>query len=219
MTETSEKPTPGFNNKIPEKIMTPDTVETRIGTLKFIDGVPTAETTQKVYDNLDFLRGVEVFLNFIPATSMEGLRLGNVERGATKSNQALIYDQLLDSNPLLLTGNTDTVYCFGFLDLETDGSTVVEIPPGCGPGTVDDAFFRFVTDMGGPGPDQGKGGKYLIVPAWFKGEVPKDKREGGEYFVSRSPSKVNWLVLRGFLVDGKRMRRRRCSARGSRFIR
>jgi hypothetical protein len=203
MTETSEKPTPGFNNKIPEKIMTPDTVETRIGTLKFIDGVPTAETTQKVYDNLDFLRGVEVFLNFIPATSMEGLRLGNVERGATKSNQALIYDQLLDSNPLLLTGNTDTVYCFGFLDLETDGSTVVEIPPGCGPGTVDDAFFRFVTDMGGPGPDQGKGGKYLIVPAWFKGEVPKDKREDGEYFVSRSPSKVNWLVLRGFLVDGK----------------
>jgi hypothetical protein len=220
MTETSEKPTPGFNNKIPEKIMTPDTVETRIGTLKFIDGVPTAETTQKVYDNLDFLRGVEVFLNFIPATSMEGLRLGNVERGATKSNQAVIYDQLLDSNPLLLTGNTDTVYCFGFLDLETDGSTVVEIPPGCGPGTVDDAFFRFVTDMGGPGPDQGKGGKYLIVPAWFKGEVPKDKREGGEYFVSRSPSKVNWLVLRGFLVDGKPdAASKMFRARGSRFIR
>ena len=104
MTETSEKPTPGFNNKIPEKIMTPHTVETRIGTLKFIDGVPTAETTQKVYDNLDFLRGVEVFLNFIPATSMEGLRLGNVERGATKSNQALIYDQLLGFQPAAAHG-------------------------------------------------------------------------------------------------------------------
>ena len=45
--------TPGFNHKIPEKIMTPDKVETRIGTLNFVDGVPTAETTQKVYDNLD----------------------------------------------------------------------------------------------------------------------------------------------------------------------
>jgi len=82
--------TPGFNQKIPEKIMTPDTVETRIGTLRFVDGVPTAETAQSVYDNLDFLRGVEVFLNLIPAASLEALRLGNVARGATKSNQAVI---------------------------------------------------------------------------------------------------------------------------------
>ena len=137
--------------------MTPDKVETRLGTLNFVDGVPTTETTQKVYDNLDFLRGTEVFLNFIPATSMEGLRLGAIERGATKSNQALLFDQLMDSNPLFLTGNTDTVYCMVFLDLEADGPTVVEIPPGTGPGTVDDAFFRFVIDMGGPGPDRGQG--------------------------------------------------------------
>ena len=80
-----------------------------------------------------------------------------------------------------------------FLDLEADGPTVVEIPPGCGPGTVDDAFFRFVIDMGAPGPDAGKGGKYLIVPAGYKGELPKDKKDGGEYFVARSPSYVNWL--------------------------
>ncbi len=183
--------------------MTPDKVETRTGTLNFVDGVPTAETTQKCYDNLDFLRGTEVFLNFVPATSLEAIRLGCAERGAAKSNQAIIFDQLCDSNPLLLTANTDTVYCFAFLDLDVDGPTVVEIPAGCGPGTVDDAFFRFVIDMGGPGPDQGKGGKYLIVPEGFKGEVPKDKKDGGEFFVARSPSKSNLLVLRGFLVDGK----------------
>jgi hypothetical protein len=195
--------TPGFNQEIPAKIMTPDKVETRIGTLNFVDGVPTAETTQRVYDHLDFLRGVEVFLNFIPATSMEGIRLGAIETGATKSNHALLFDQLMDSNPLYLTGNTDTVYCMVFLDLEADGPTVVEIPPGCGPGTVDDAFFRFVTDMGGPGPDQGKGGKYLIVPPGYEGELPKDKKDGGEYFVAHSTSYVNWVPLRGFLVDGK----------------
>jgi hypothetical protein len=190
-------PTPGFNNKIPGKILTPDKVETRIGTLNFVDGVPTAETTQKVYDNLDFLRGIEVFLNFIPAASLESMRLGHVEMGAPRSNQAIIFDQLLDSNPLFLTGNTDTVYCSVVLDLETDGPTVVEVPPGSGPGTVNDAFFRFVVDMGAPGPDRGKGGKYLIVPPGYKGELPK---EG--YFVARSPSYVNWLILRGFLVDG-----------------
>lgn len=71
----AQEKTPGFNQKIPEKIMTPDTVKTRIGTLKFVDGVPTEETTRDVYDHLNFLRGVEVFLSFIPATSMEGIRL------------------------------------------------------------------------------------------------------------------------------------------------
>ncbi len=198
-----ENATPGFNNKIPDKILTPDKVETRIGTLNFVDGVPTAETAQKAYDNLDFLRGVEVFLNLMPAASVEAARLGNAELGAIKSNQAVIFDQLLDSNPLLLTGNTDTVFLISTLDLETDGPTVVQVPAGSGPGTVNDAFFRFVVDMGGPGLDQGKGGKYLIVPPGYKGTLPKDKKDGGEYFVVRSPSYVNLMILRGFLVDGK----------------
>jgi hypothetical protein len=202
----AQGPTPGFNQSIPEKIMTPGKVETPFGALDFVDGVPTAETTQRLYDNLDYIRGVEVFLNFIPATSMEGLRLGAIETvggGAIKSNQAIIFDQLMDSSPLYLTGNTDTVYCMIFLDLEQDGPTVVEVPPGTGPGTVDDAFFRFVIDMGAPGPDAGKGGKYLLLPPDYKGEMPTDKKDGGEYFVAQSTSYVNWVPLRGFLVDGK----------------
>jgi hypothetical protein len=64
--------TPGYNHKIPPQIMTPDSVETRLGTLKFFDGFPDKETTQKAFDNLDFMRGVETFLDFIPATSIEG---------------------------------------------------------------------------------------------------------------------------------------------------
>jgi len=144
-----------------------------------------------------------VFLNLVPAASIEAIRRGSVALGATKSNQATVYDQLADSNPLLLTANTDTVYAFAVLDLETDGPTVVEVPPGSGPGTVNDAFFRFVVDMGAPGPDRGKGGKYLIVPAAYEGSLPKDVKDGGGYHIARSPSYVNIVVLRGFLVDGK----------------
>ena len=195
--------TPGFNNEIPEKILTPDKVVTPLGTFDFVDGVPTVASTQKLYDNLDLMRGVEIFLNFIPAASLEGIRLGAIENGARKSNQAVLFDHLMDSNPLYLTGNTDTVYCMVMLDLEADGPTVLEIPPGMGPGTVDDAFFRFVIDLGAPGPDAGKGGKYLILPPGYKGDVPKDKKDGGEYFVAQSTSYVNWVPLRGFLVDGK----------------
>jgi hypothetical protein len=193
----AQEVTPGFNNKIPESIMTPDQVDTRLGRLEFFDGIPTRETAALVYDNLDFLRGVETFLNGMPATSLEGLRLGFTSLGANNSNQVILFDRLMDSNPLFLTGNTDTVYVSAFLDLEKDGPTVVEIPAGAGPGTVNDAYFRFVVDMGAPGPDRGKGGKYLILPPGYEGEVPDG------YFTARSTSFVNWLILRGFLVDGK----------------
>ena len=205
--------TPGYNNKIPDTILTPDTVETRIGPLKFFDGSPTEDTVDLVYDNLDFMRGVETFLNGMPASSIEGLRRGQLELGATDSNHVVIFDDLMDSDPIFLTGNTDTVYALAFFDLNKDGPIVVEVPQGAGPGTVNDAFFRFVVDMGAPGPDQGKGGKYLILPPEYDG--PLEAPIGGKaqdvavndstekMFVTRSPSYVNWLILRGFLVDGK----------------
>ena len=196
-TAFAQEPTPGYNNKILESIMTPDKVETRIGTLEFFDGIPTKKTAALLYDNLDFLRGVETFLNGMPATSMEAMRLGLAALGARNSNQVVIFDQLMDSNPLFLTGNTSTVYCVPFLDLKKDGPTVLEIPAGAGPGTVNDAFFRFVIDMGPPGPDRGKGGKYLILPPDYEGDVPDG------YFTAKSTSWVNWVALRGFLVDGK----------------
>jgi len=52
--------------------------------------------------------------------------------------------------------------------------------------------------MGAPGPDRGKGGKYLILPPDFEGEAPVP----AEYFVKKSPTYVNWLPLRGFMKDG-----------------
>jgi len=112
---------PGYDTEIPSKIMTPDTIKTRIGKLKFFDGLPTEETTQKVFDNLDFMRGVEVFLTGIPAASVEAIRRGMAEMKATQANQVVLMDKLLDSNPLFLTGNTDTVYASAIFDLERDG--------------------------------------------------------------------------------------------------
>jgi len=203
------EPTPGYNHKIPEKIMTPDTVETSIGTLRFFDGMPDEATVDTVYDNLLLMRGVETFLNGIPATSIEGLREGQAGLGADASHKFLLFDKLANSSSLYLTGNTDTVYCSGFLDLREDGPTVVEVPAKCGPGTVNDAYFRFVVDMGAPGPDRGEGGKYLILPPDYEGELEgpiggkETEIDGESYFVVQSPSYVNWVILRGFLVDGK----------------
>ena len=67
---------------IPPSIVTPDTVETRIGTLKFFDGFPDAPTAEKLYDNLDWMRGVEAFLNAMPGASVEALHIGFASQGA-----------------------------------------------------------------------------------------------------------------------------------------
>lgn len=193
---------PGYNTEIPAAIYTPDRVETSIGTLEFFDGLPTEETARKVFDNLDFSRGVKVFLDGIPAASVEAIRRGMRDIGVTECHHVRLTEQLLDANPLLLTGNTDTVYASAFLDLERDGPTVIEVPQGCGPGTVNDAWFRFVVDMGIPGLDAGKGGKYLILPPDAEGDYPEGRFlvEDG-YFVAKSRSYVNWVILRGFLDE------------------
>ena len=201
--------TPGYNQSIPPQIKTPDRVQTPIGVMHFTDGVPTRATVTALYDNLDLMRGVETFLSGVPATSLEAIRRGSLSMGADTSNKVLIFNKLMDANPLFLTGNAETVYAMAFLDLKKDGPTVVEVPVGSGPGTVNDAFFRFVVDMGGPGPDKGQGGKYLILPPDYTGDLdgPIGGKEavisGQKYFVTKSTSYVNWLILRGFLVGGK----------------
>ena len=128
--------TNNYNTDIPTSIMTPDTVETSIGTLIFKDGVPSEQAMGTLYDNLDRMRATEIFMNAVPMASLEALRIGHEKMGLTKSNQVMLFDNLMDSNSLFLTGNTDTVYASAFLDLERDGPTVVEMPPGMGPTTI-----------------------------------------------------------------------------------
>ena len=64
---------------IPASIKTPDRVESKIGTLQFRDGYPTAETAAKIRDELDYLHGVEAFMNSIQGVSMYALRKGFAE--------------------------------------------------------------------------------------------------------------------------------------------
>ena len=112
---------------IPPAITTPDKVETRIGTLEFKDGAPSAETVQKVYDNLDFVRGVDAFMNSFSGASAYAIRKGFQSIGA-EDNTVVIFSELMDANSLFLTANADTIYTVATLDL-TKGPLVVEVPP------------------------------------------------------------------------------------------
>jgi hypothetical protein len=179
---------------IPPAITTPDSVETRLGTLKFFDGFPHEATVEKVYDNLDFERGMQAYLTAMPGASVYALREGFRSAGATDNQTVLIMETLMDSKSLFLTPNTETVYNLMWLDLK-DGPLVIETPPNI-LGVIDDFWFGYVGDLGNAGPDRGKGGKFLLLPPGYKGEVPDG------YFVFRSKTFGNAYFWRGFVVNG-----------------
>ena len=177
------------------RISTPDNVKTSIGTLKYIDGAPLPETADKVYDFLDTMRGVDAFLKGIPAASIQGMMDGPRVIGHRTSNQVVVFQKLADANSLYLTTNTSTMYVFCVLDLKVDGPTVVDVPPGM-LGAFQDAWFRYAGDIGPFGEDKGKGGKYLVLPPGYEGEVP----EG--YFIIKSKTYKMMPFMRGSIAKG-----------------
>ena len=157
---------------IPPSIITPDRVESRIGTLEFTDGMPSRATLDKVYDHLDFIHAFEAFMNGLQGVNTYAIHKGLLDAGV-KDNEVIVFSELVDAKSLLLTTNADTIYATAFLDL-TGGPMVLEVPPRL-LGLINDAWGRWVIDVGIPGPDRGLGGKYLIVPPGYDGPLP----EGG----------------------------------------
>jgi hypothetical protein len=180
---------------IKKHIVTPSVIESeRLGTLSYFDGYPSEETVKKVYDNLDFNRGIETFLNGIPAASMQALLDGFKGAGVKKLGEIGIFENLMDSKSIFLTPNTESVYTISHFDLK-NGPIVVESPPNT-LGMINDMFFRYVTDLGNAGPDRGQGGKFLVLPPDYKGEIPDG------YYVVQSPTYQNIIFWRGFLQNG-----------------
>ena len=179
---------------IPEGIATPDKLETRIGTLTSFDGVPDKETTELVYDQLAFQRATQAFLSTIQVSSMAAMENG-IRKFGPPNRTALLFEELMDSKALWLTPNTVSIYQVMWLELG-DEPMVLETPPKV-LGIIDDAWFRYVADFGNAGPDKGKGGKFLLIPPGYQGDIPE---EG--YYVFHTKTFGNWFVWRGFQVDG-----------------
>ena len=179
---------------IPESVTTPDKVETRIGTMEFQDGQPSKETVDKAFDHLDFQHATRAFSDTLQGVSIHALRKGLQDVGV-KDNEVIVFSELMDAKSLFLTPNADTIYIISPFDL-SKGPIVVEVPPGV-LGTVQDAWFRWVIDMGLPGPDRGEGGKYLIVPPGYEGTLPE-----GEFNVAHSETIHGVWFARAFIDNG-----------------
>lgn len=179
---------------IPAGIETPSSADTSIGTLRFFDGLPDAATVDTVYDYLDFSRAVRTYLQAMPAASMMALREGLYAAGLLPNYTVFVSKSLVDARSRFLTLDTETVYATAWISLK-GGPIVVETPPRT-VGVFVDTWQRHLADTGYPGPDRGRGGRYVIVPPGYAGYVPESQ------FAVRSRTFGVWMLLQGFLVDG-----------------
>lgn len=189
----AQPPKMKMTTPIPEGIATPDKLDTQLGTLTSFDGVPDQATTQKVYDNLDLQRATQAFLNSMQIASLNAMEKGMGTFGPPNTT-VLLFEDLMDSKALWLTPNTVSIYMGTWVEIG-DEPLVIETPPNV-LGFIDDAWFQYVIDFGNAGPDKGMGGKFLLLPPGYKGEVPDG------YYVAKTTTHGNWVVWRGFQVDG-----------------
>src|SRR5262249_42891867 len=126
-------------------------------------------------DELTYQRAVQSYLWALPALNMYGMKEGSEKVFGKGYNVLPIFKDRLNAKTLITTPNSDVIYALGYLDLKEDGPIVIEVPPGL-QGILDDFWQRPICsegpidgkvwcgDVGFPGPDAGKGGKYLLLP-------------------------------------------------------
>jgi len=193
VTMANAAPKMKMTTEMPAGILTPNHIDSRIGGLNSVDGVPTPETVTKIYDNLDYHHALQSFLAGIQIASIDAMRRG-IEAFGPPNKTVLLFEELMDSKALWLTPNTTSVYMTMWLELKNE-PYVIETPPDV-LGIIDDHWFKYVCDFGRLGADKNKGGKFLIVPPGYKGKIP----EG--YLVYHTNTYGNWVIWRGFQVDG-----------------
>lgn len=161
---------------------------------EFKGGFPTAAAVQKSYDDLDLNRAIGSYRFFYATVSGAAIFKGQMAVGV-QPNKAFGY---MDTKPrhVGFTLNSDTPYGGVLLDLRETGPMVIELPPGPLLGAGLDFSQRWIMDLGIPGPDAGKGGKHLLLPPGYTGEVPSG------YYVGRLTSFRTVVGLRSLPEKG-----------------
>jgi len=160
---------------------------------EFPGGFPTPATVIAAYDDADFVRAVQCYKHFFPLVSGASIFAGQ-EAVGVRVNEVFGY---MDTHPaqIGLTLNSDTPYGGPLLDLHV-GPLVAEIPPGPIVGAILNFDQSWITDVGIPGRDAGKGGAYLLLPPGYDGEIP------GGYFPAQARSFKILVGLRGIPKNG-----------------
>ena len=144
-------------------------------------------------------RAIEAINWGMPAVNEDLMLQAMIVSAKGKTNQIAYWSRLPDWKIQTLTPNPDVIYLKPFFNTKDAGPMVLEIPSADGgsiTGTIMDAWQAALEDVGPAGVDQGKGGKYLILPPDYKGKAPAG------YIVLPSMTYQGYALLRSILQSG-----------------
>ena len=182
----------------------------KLAAIPYIKSYPSKEDIGTLKQELLFERASQAYLWALPALNMYGMKEGSEKVFGKGYNVLPIFKERLNAKTLITTPNSDVIYALGYVDLKEDGPLVIEVPPGL-QGILDDFWQRpipsegiiegrqWAGDVGLPGPDRGKGGKYLLIPPDYKGPIPKG------FYVFRSGTYGVFVFWRGFFKNPKEL--------------
>jgi len=168
--------------------------ETRLGRIEFENDYVTPETAAMLREELRFQAAVQTYLWSFPLANVISLRDGHRAVGI-ENTTIPIFEDYLTPKTVVPTGNQSTIYAYNVLTLGAEPVVLTVVPDVVG--FLADAWQRPQGDLGRPGPDKGKGGKYLLVPPGYEGALP----EAGYHVVPCTTYNIFWLV-RAFVKDG-----------------
>jgi hypothetical protein len=172
--------------------------------LPFEQNRPTPATAKTLMEALSFQQATQAYLWAMPLINTMGMKAGSEKAFGAGYNILPIWKDRLDPKTLVTTPNSDVLYAMSYVDMRETGPLVFEAPPNL-QGILLDFWQRpipvdggkFFGDVGLPGPDAGKGGKFLVLPPGYSGDVPKG------YYVYRSGTNNVFIFLRAFYQDPK----------------
>ncbi|MEZ8060060.1 DUF1214 domain-containing protein [Vibrio splendidus] len=162
---------------------------------QFVNNVPSAETSQKMYQDQNIQYAAMVYQWSMPAMGLKGWENANHDMG-NSANSAQISSYQGDGARGILTPNQVVEYLIAFHNADVHGPVVWEVPAGMTAGYVGDQWQRPIIDVGVAGPEQGKGVKLLIL-----GPGQQEPEHDGSYTVVESPTNVIWLGTRNMERD------------------
>ena len=158
----------------------PDALPGRLGEVRKDGELPRREDLGLVFDELDYQMACQAYLWALPLVSYAQWQKVHRETFGATSYDLVRYLSYADRLGLI-TANATTPYILAFVDLSETGPLVVEVPPGATAGGFSDFWQREFAILGEMGPDQGRGGRHLILPPGAA-----DVDDAGDLYVHRS---------------------------------
>ncbi|TXR46880.1 DUF1254 domain-containing protein [Phyllobacterium endophyticum] len=142
----------------------------------FISSPATAFTPRELADRTTERRAVEAVIWGIPVVNYDLMLQEMLTKTKGKVNEILYWSRPLDWHNQTLTPNPDAIYLMAFTNTKDIGPVVIEVPPAEGGsinGNIVNVWQMALEDAGPSGADQGKGGKYLVLPPDYAGKIPE----------------------------------------------